>query len=405
VGDKPQTIFSADPSDSWNRIFRLLFTRTVRARLSEEFAGSSPLERVQVMGFPELPVTVETFERIESGDRAIEPLDPFPVHIGSNGSPQRPLEEPSFTLLKQALTDLVREKPGRAPIARAVMQSDLWAAHDVLFSTRPRAQDQRQRRDELLTLLARSIRKLSLSRQEIEALPDNYAAAHLPFDLFARNGPWIETGFLPNRLHDSSADDRRVARIFLKPSSPPADRGAWLNKLRQERGQTSAQLEAVALVVQLLLVDTEAKVIPTTLTYEVQLRKFRGRNGAALPSTEVAVAELSRKALLLDGHPGGLRRIDEREPAYLPSAGNDYFFASAHAGSRVREATILTTLRKRCQSCHGEGLTTVLTFAVHEPEPPPVRELNVFDNAHAEYVSRRKMKRTDFAELKRRWDH
>jgi hypothetical protein len=85
--DRPRPIYAADPSDSWNRIFNALFTRTVRVRLSEEFAGPAPLEPVRVMGFPALPVSKAASERVESGDRAIEPLDPFPVHIGSNGSP------------------------------------------------------------------------------------------------------------------------------------------------------------------------------------------------------------------------------------------------------------------------------------------------------------------------------
>ena len=60
------------------------------------------------MGFPDLPVSTSTFERIESGDRAIEPLDPFLVHIGSRSARQRVLFEPSFTRLKRALTDALR---------------------------------------------------------------------------------------------------------------------------------------------------------------------------------------------------------------------------------------------------------------------------------------------------------
>jgi hypothetical protein len=98
-----QPVYSPDPSDSWNRVFNALFARTVHLRLSKEFAGAALLERVRVLGFPDLPVSTSTFERIESGDLAIEPLDPVPVHAGSRSARQRVLFEPSFTQLKRAL--------------------------------------------------------------------------------------------------------------------------------------------------------------------------------------------------------------------------------------------------------------------------------------------------------------
>lgn len=402
--DRPRPVYSAEPSDSWNRIFNALFTRTVRFRLSEEFAGAAPLERIQVMGFPDLSVSRDTSERIEGGDRPIEPLDPFPVHSGSNGSPQRVLTEPGFSRLKQALVDALREEADRLPLSRALMQSDVWAAHDLLVATRPPDEVRRRRKEELLGLLARLVEKLSLTRREIEALPDNYADAQLPFDLFAADGGWIEVEFLPDRLHEFSADYRRATRVFLKPSSPPGDRDGWLNSLRGGGAQEVAKLDAVALATQLLLVDTDGHVAPTRLTYEVQVRRFhKGRDGR-FSRTELAVAELSRKALLLDRRAGGLLRVGERDPAYLPSAGNDYFFASAQMGRLGQGEAILAPLRKRCQSCHGEDVRTVLTFSAQDPAPPLVRRLNTADNEHGRNVSRRKMQRADFDELKRRWD-
>jgi hypothetical protein len=129
-------VYSPDPADSWNRVFHALFARTVRVRLSKDFAGAAPLERVEVSGFPHLAVSTTTSERSESGDRAIEPLDPFLVHAGSRRAHQRVLFDPSFTQLKRSLTDALRDGPRRSPLARALLQSDLWAAHDVLFATR-----------------------------------------------------------------------------------------------------------------------------------------------------------------------------------------------------------------------------------------------------------------------------
>lgn len=402
--DRPQPIYSHDPADSWNRIFHALFARTVRCRISQEFRAAAALERVQVMGFPAFPMSSTTFERIESGDRAIEPLDAFPVHMGSNGSPQRVLNEPHFTRLKQALVDALREESSRLPLSRALIQSDLWAAHDILVATRPRDEPRRARREELLGLLARSVKKLALSKREIDVLPDNYAGAQLPFDVFATDGEWIEVEYHPDRLHDFSADFRRATRVFLKPSSLPRDRDEWLKGLRKGGSQGIGRFDAVALVVQLLLVDADGFVAPTKLTYEVQIRTFpRGDDGQG-SGTKLAVAELSRRALLVDRQAGGLRRVDEREPSYLPSAGNDYFFASTQPVQPLGDEAVLVPLRRRCQSCHGEDVGTVFTFSVQATNPPPVRRLKTADNEHATYVSRRKMQRLDFEELKRRWD-
>jgi hypothetical protein len=406
-------VYSPDPTDSWNRVFHALFARTVRSRLSKEFAGTAPLERVEVMGFPDLPVSTSTFERIESGDRAIEPLDPFRVHIGSRSARQRVLFEPSFTRLKRALSDALRDGPRRSPLARALMQSDLWAAHDVLFATGTSDEVQRGYKEELLDLLARSVKNLSLSTREIQGLPDNYASARLPFNLFSEDRGWIEIEYSPERAHDRAADYRRATRIFLKPASRPADRHQWLNSLREGGADRDGKpvagdgiriekLDAVALAVQLLLVDQSGVVVPTGLTYEVQVRTFLKGDTGKWSGTKLAVAELSRKALL-EGQAGGLLTVEEDAPAYLPDAGNDYFFASAQTSLPAREA-ILAPVRKRCESCHAAGVRTIFTFSVHDPGRLPVHKLNSTDNEHARFVSQRKMQRTDFKELRRRWD-
>src|SRR4029077_18272887 len=128
-----------------------------------------------------------------------------------------------FTKLKRALDDAHRDGTRRSPLARALLQSDLWAAHDVLFATHTSDDVQRERNEELLDLLARLIKKLALSTREIQELPDNYSDSHPAFDLFAKQGGWIEDQYLPDRAHDHAADYRRFERIFLKPASPPAD--------------------------------------------------------------------------------------------------------------------------------------------------------------------------------------
>jgi hypothetical protein len=399
AGDEPQAIYSADRGDAWNRIFAALFTRPVRLRLSEEFAGAAPFETVDVMGFPSLRVSTRTFGRIEGGDRAIEPLYPLEVHSSAQVA-ARLLNEPRFGQLARALNDALSEQAPRPPLARALLQCDLWAAHDVLAASAPADDAARARKEQLLGLLARSVKKLALDPREITGLPENYASAGLPFDLFAPDGGWMEVEYLSDRIHDYAAGLRRVARIFVKPAVPPQDLRTWLNGLPKEFGRFAApQLAAVALVVQLLLVDADGVVVPTRLTYEVQVRRFRSDDGGALRQTKLAIAELSRKTLLLEHISGGLCQFDEHFPLYLPAAGNDYGFASSSG-----ELPILVPLRKRCQSCHGQDLEIVLTFAVHHAQSPqPVRLLLTATNERAVDVARRKMERPDFQALKRRW--
>lgn len=386
--DEIQAVYARDPADSWNRIFHSLFTRTVTARLSEEFAL-----RVPRAGSDDPP----TVERIESGDRAIEPLDPWLVHFGQ-GAPSVLFREPQFSTFQRALDDLLAEKTKRPALARALMQADLWAAHDNLFASRARDDLARERKEKLLALLARSVRELALTPAEVAALPDNYSEAQLPFNLFGANSDWIEIEQRPERAHDHMADFRRVARIFVKPTNPPGDRAGWLASLRGATGDTPG-LEAAALVVQLLLLDSRGAVVPSNLTYEVQARTFGGSDGKKLRGTGLTVAELSRKQLLLDASAGGLHVASDRDVQYLPLAGNDYGFASSSAtGPRT-----LVSQRRRCEFCHGPNVSVMFTLQDSHRANIPIRALSIASNEHARLVAQRKNERDDFKALIRRW--
>lgn len=103
---EPQAVYAADPHDSWNRIFYLLFTRPVEMRLTDDFKGHEPYDSIEVMGNPSLAVTHQTFDRIESGDRAIDPL--YPNFFNVTGA-EKVLVDPRFTELKQALAEACAE--------------------------------------------------------------------------------------------------------------------------------------------------------------------------------------------------------------------------------------------------------------------------------------------------------
>jgi hypothetical protein len=386
VQDEPQAVYAANHDDPWNRIFACLFTSTITARLSDRFG--------------------EVVERIEHGDRAIEPL--YPSSVGGSTTRRdgayQVMTEPLSSRFKKALEDALNERGQRSPLARALMQADLWAAHDLLFRNYEFDGDEGKRRlarrDELLRLLAHLIKKVALTPGEIKTLPDNYAAGagahHLP-DLFGRDSAWCEVRWLKERIHDSAADYRRVARVFLKPAAPRMDRLRFVNQLRRS-DNPSEQLDAAALVTQNLLIDSDGKVTVSPLTYEVQVRTFVKDRNRKLVRTEARQYELNRQKLLHAPRRGGFVETDDRAAVYLPSAGNDYSFAS----NQLDSEPIRVRLETRCAACHGEA--GVMTFNRHEPTPiPPVTLLGPSENEHARYVIGRKAERKDFKALQERW--
>jgi hypothetical protein len=401
--DRP-AIYADNPDDASNRIFRCLFTRTVKARLSSEFDQGAPFSPIQYAQLPhELSVSTRLFERVEIGDRGIEPL--YPSFINYAGVSQV-LSEPLYSQLKQALTDALEEKTVRPPLDRALMQSDVWGAFDLLFLnsyfTGAESQQFHERRGQLLPLLARFIKQLALTPTEIERLPDNYAAAagnyHLP-GLFDQSSGWLEVQWHPNRGHDHFANYRRATRIFIKPTAAPQNKQEFLNSLRNSPDVIS-KLEAVALVTQNLLIDSNGKVVPSRLSYDVQLRRFIKNEHGALIKTEVEEYELSRRLLLTKTTSGGLVGLDEKAPIYLPEAGNDLGFASPQRQQRGDNSPILVTLRSRCIACHGQDVSGIATFGTNSPPPfPPVVQLNSLGNERALYVARQKMERDDFKAL------
>jgi hypothetical protein len=403
--DQPQRVYGNDLQDSWNRIFYCLFTRTVTLRLTEEFSDGAPFGAAHFGSFPAFPalrVSDRTFERIESGDRGIDPL--YPSFLDSIGT-QRLFTEPRYSEFEQALRAALDERTQRTPIQRALMQSDLWAAYDMVYRNSRWVDGARSAL--ILKMLARMIRKLALTPEEIAALPDNYAAAadrlHLP-DLFGAHSPWIEIEWGQGRLHDSSADYRRSTRIFVNPGSKLVDQRGFLEAFRDDR-DPHAPLEAVALVTQCLLIDNSGNAVPSRNTTEVQVREFNRSSDGRLSKTEIAAFELSRRATLTEPASGGLVRFDETSPAYLAASGNDYGFAAGIDSSdgRARDISILGSLRERCAGCHGAKIATLFTFNKQDPRAGIIRILDKQAKEHAQYVAEQKTKLKSWKSLQELW--
>jgi len=418
--DAPQPIYSDNPGDPWNRIFYCLFTRRVEARVSSDYPEGAPFTEYH-QGL-EMRVSTRTFERLEIGDRAIDPL--YPNFLAVTGA-QGVLTDPKYSEFAKALQDALHENTPRAAVARALMQSDLWSAYDQLHGeyTRADQSELEQHRRVLADLLGHLIRRVALTPEEIRSLPANYSAAMhrqpLP-DIFNKASGWVEILWFPHRMHELAAGDRRVARVFLKfthaSDSPRADPHASdlkddlrkiMEGLRRENGNPGGGLDGVALVMQLLLIDTNGKLTPTSLTTDVQVRLFEktAAGAGAVKASKVEMAEVSRRLFVSDPASGGLAGQAEDSPAYLPSAGNDYTFASPQ--SQVEGAPIQVHLRTRCALCHGPDLTEVMTFDIALPPQfrvPPVRPLDSAASQEADDVIARKKKRAEFKALQAYFD-
>ncbi len=274
------------------------------------------------------------------------------------------------------------------------MQADVWGAYDVIYRMRRGSPvikaDQSDPEGKLLTLLRQFIRKLALSGDEIKSLKNNFLVtageSKLP-DLFSTESGWLEIELLSHRHHEDAAGYRRAARVFVKPRTRPSDPAQFVESLKQS--ERHDKVEAVALVVQNLLIDASGQVVPSPLFSDVQFRFFNSH------PAELRQFELSRRKLLTEPTSGGLVEFSPESPSYLISAGNDYDFATP-----IREAggPVLAPLRTRCTQCHGSGLTGLMTYSIHDiPPVPTVRILS--DQERALYVARRKEERDDFKSI------
>lgn len=152
-------------------------------------------------------------ERIESGDRAIDPL--YPNFFSSKGA-DAILNDPGFSQLTQALQEACVETMARPPLHRALMLSDLWAAYDIVNWPRQTHDVRGDHARSLLSLLARFITKVAVLDEEIASPPHNYqvgqSSMHLP-PLFDESSGWREIEWFPGRSHDKMGGDRHAARI------------------------------------------------------------------------------------------------------------------------------------------------------------------------------------------------
>jgi hypothetical protein len=393
----PQPIYSNDLHDSWNRIFYYLFSRRIEARFTPDFPERGPFRDDEAsFSSRQQQVSTRTFARQETGDLPIDPL--YPSFFSDAGG-RIVLSDPTYARFQKALEEALRDTTHRSNMARAIMQNDLWSAYDIVSSYRYSAEnDLGERKQEVLRLLGKLIRKIALTPEAIRSLPDNYPSARKEYslpDLVGGSEGWVEVQWFPERLHDRASGFRRVSRVFLKPARLPQDMQDFLNDLQNPRTDKAMALSGVALVIQPLVIDTRGELTPTGISTDLQMRLFEKTQDGALQKTTIGVYELSRRRLLSQPQSGGLVSEAESDPAYLPSAGNDYTFASEQLGSAAKTPPLIATLRTRCASHHGSDLTGVMTFSMKDSPDhpaPPVRQLNPAGHDAANFVISQKSK-------------
>ena len=357
--------------------------------MSNDFPESGPLAPAEAMLVPNLRVSKSTVARQEVGDRAIEPL--YPSFFSDEGV-NLILTEPHLTRLLTALKEALTQESPRSITARALMQVDAWAAYDVIFAQLHGKQTMAS--EQVMSLLARFIRKLSLTDSELKQLKTNFIAndSSIP-DLFNPQSGWIEIELLPHREHDFSVDFRRAARVFIKVDASVTDKAAFLESLKYKQDQV--QLKAVALIIQDLLIDKDGNIKPSPLISDLQIRDFQ------MPRrTTVRELELSRRELLSGRSSSGFVESTAESPAYLVAAGNDYDFATPLFSTRT---PVVAHLKTRCSQCHGASGRVLMSFALQDiTAAPHTRILDPTSDQRADYVIGEKVKRPDFLSLPRR---
>jgi len=324
------TIYDPDPHHLWNRVHRALWVRT--GPDGKEYGH----DRLDPLLWMDTKYLVEE----KSHKMAIAVLDEFLAVQG--------------------------EKLVQDSLKRAILQRDLWAVFDWTAEPGANSREAYARRPSsprraLQLRLARAIKRLALSAEQIKALPDNYAAAlasrafperydpdnperpFLPPDLFQKDGPWVEikidnASAVTASRHVFDFGARSAFRVFLRlpegRKATVAYFGAladvarpWL--LTHEAGRKKDTLTLnphlpqfsvgtqAALVRQMLVLDNEGQIATTRVTESVQLRVFR----MILPlkaerdsSRDQDFYEFTRSRPLLFGNKaGGLRPLSSND--------------------------------------------------------------------------------------------
>jgi len=408
-------LYDRDPTHIWNRVHSSLLVR----RSSDGVRyGSDTVD-------PLLWPNTKFLRRGRSQRLALECLDEF---------------------LKTHGEKLITE-----PTKRAVFQHDLWAVFDWAATEGGESASSQP----LLKRIAQVMRRVALTPEQVSALPETYAAAvashefpaeydpanpqraFLPPDLLQPDGPWVcLTAYSTEPTAIVHFSGRSRFLVFLRL---PGGRQATLEYLRklftspeplflQDTVPNSKLLNLrlpqfppnteVALLRQMIVVDTDGHLLPTAVTESVQLRVYHSvtpgsayinyQNGPSSHDQDFFEFRLSRPELFGQSR-GGLRAVKggEKELPVLFSHGIDPFETSRKNDWWVRRpGEILAS----CRVCHADsGIHSVQSRERWLGPPPRNRELGADTplsrviNWETEKTIDRKQQQDNFKILVRHW--
>src|ERR1700723_1499343 len=371
-----QTIYASDPGQIWNRLFRLFYVRHTGD--GQQYGGDELA--------PYLWWQTKYLLSGSSHDEALKLLDEF---LGQHS--------------ESAVTD---------PLRRALFQGDLLAIYDWLSLPRD---EQTEGRSDLQNRVTEIIRRLALSKDQIRKLPDNYEDAvrshvlptnypadpqhpFLPADLFDPRGPWVCLGEQQGRPvasdHLEFFDGRSIFLVFFQVPGGRTKTLEYLAKLRDIPKTWGANPDLLpylrdgqadlagsvpypeppqfpigtrmALVRQIVLIDSDGNPTRTKLTESVQMRIYRAIHfdlgGTGTHSQDFFEFTISREGLF-SGHNGGLRAIPpgEKEFGFFHTHGTDVFESEGEK-PESKEGIVLLT----CSGCHDfAGIHSFISYSRH----------------------------------------
>ena len=304
------------------------------------------------------------------------------------------LKEPTHSKFVDALdrfnTLSAKQVEAYGDLKRALLQRHLWAVFDWATTRRnpasadPEPEDLRSARIQIQRKVTHAMKRLSLPRERILALPNpmtavvksgvyprNYDPADayqpfLPADLFDKTGPWVclrrHRDGLTAPLHSEFEAWRSTFLVFIRL---PEGRRATLDYLNQlntfrepvvidERGRMRLHPDTpqfpvgtqFALVEQPLLISDQGEPVPSPLIYRVELRAYLNLNPKNLDELNrtQAVAEfVMQPHELLTGKPA-LKALGRSESHYSTFTTVDPFENEVTPGNHVR--------LQNCRTCH-----------------------------------------------------
>jgi hypothetical protein len=340
------------------------------------------------------------------------------------------LKEPSHSTAVHALDEFIAghgEKSMRDPLRRALLQRDLWQLFDWAAGSKAAdaGNDYARERAALRARIATAMKRLALTPQQINRLPDNLEGmnatadiADFPRGLLDDSGDWVMVGTsgeevaAPFHVHDFRGHSNFLVLVRL-----PGGRQetlAYLKKLREIAPEGDVQKLANlpdasfpagtlwAVVRSMNIIDTDGRFSPTHLVESVQMRRY-----IVVPPPDTPGTLANQQAhnqdffeIRLDrSKPPQLVVIDDADRSdpfvHFRTQGVDEF-ELGNGPPRI------PTLRS-CQQCHGmPGLLSVQSYVQFQRRPTPANVLTDFAS-EATKTAEWKQKRPDWQELSRLW--